>query len=275
MSSSLTLCTTSLILIPLLLSLEYSWGINSTLPEYLDGNKRVTPVVVDLANLKSDKDYHCHSSNFGIAARTIIVPMPGHKITGVHFNGIPLHKYNASKRNVVEYLETCWTDEDAMVTLSIEGLHFKFGKVGDQFVPLTTKEFLYRLERMWSPYTLDVSQTESSDEVSVSKTPLFDTMVYDIRSSYGTRVEKLTDDRITIWADKGGSEFIKSTRVSHGSAGKLIAISVETSQDTKTIHFVGNGSGYFTISPQDYYKHLAGGNAALGELLQQRSTEVS
>ncbi|KAK1443328.1 hypothetical protein BgAZ_202040 [Babesia gibsoni] len=275
MSSSLTLCTTSLILIPLLLSLEYSWGVDTRPNNLPDDGRVLKGVMVDLDNLELNKGYAFVTGRYGIAIRTVGLPLPGHHISAIVFNNSEVYKCSGIKGDVINSFDLCITKDEMLITIRVKGEELSFGRVGDQFFPLTMRDCYYKIKRMALPYSLDVKQRQSNSNVDVVGEAVYGMMSYDITSRYGTRIDKLVHDNITIWEDRDGSEFIGSAKIIHGLGVRVVSLLVENSQGFRTLCFIGDEGGYYSISAEEFAQYTKGGYSTVTELLEKRKERAA
>ncbi|KAK1443207.1 hypothetical protein BgAZ_200830 [Babesia gibsoni] len=275
MASSLTKFAIALFAIPILFGMELTVGMNPVVNEYVTDGEKLTAVVVDLQELRQDERYLSVRLPFGSGYQFFIVPFTGHVISGIISGNSEVYMCDSSRGESVNVIEVFYHEEEAFLEACIGEERLRFGQVGEVFVRLTPTEYHYRLTRMGRSYTLDVSETEDTEEVDVVTQNLFerDTLVYKPR--YGTKVDKLVDGEITVWKDCSGDDVITEVMAtSFSDEEKVLFLTIDNHQETKVQCYIGEGDGYYPMSFEEYFRCVLYGEDFFQTILQTKKEEM-
>ncbi|KAK1444446.1 hypothetical protein BgAZ_103530 [Babesia gibsoni] len=257
MDWSLFRCALALFVIPFLLDVRHVRGQpKGKLIANFDTERpssHVVNVVVDLLDINRGKGYDIVTSEFGEGIHAISTPAPECIITKIFYGKNQVFVPNPEKREVIERFVVDATEEDIVVTIRVSGRDVKFGLVGEGFVPLTPKEFNYRIARMGKPCNVDLSRRDTTEEVAVRAVPLAEITTHNYVVQKGFKAVKVVDKDITLWEGDVG-EFAKDIKLTRVAGVHLVSLMIERPSGSKTDYYIGDAAGYHTITPEEFFK---------------------
>lgn len=275
MASSLTKYATAVFAIPILLGMELTVGVNPIVNEFVKDGKQFISVVFDLQNPVNDECYHYVKVPFGSGHRISVTPSEGYVISGLIYGSNEIFMCDSSLDEFVDVINIFYYDGDIIITVYVGGSRFRFGKVEGIFVPLTPGEYHYRFTRMGRSYTLDVNQTENTEEVAVSFASLYGKTAYTHKPRYGTKVDKLMDGEETIWKDDSGNKYVKECFAVNLTTTKLIGYRIDDLQESKCYYCIGDDNGYYNVQLSDFCRCFLYGEIFMQALLAKKKEEMS
>ncbi|KAK1444445.1 hypothetical protein BgAZ_103510 [Babesia gibsoni] len=241
---------------------------NSSLEEDIP-KRTLMPAVVDVSRIDLNNGYNISLSQLGEGSQAIGVPSDGYKITQLVYGKNQIYVANEEKGEVVENFTVYISNGDMVVIVRVNGNELKFGLVGDGFVLLTPKEYDYRITQMGEPYTLDLSNRESTDEVDVIYAPLNDIITHNYIVQNGVKTVRVVDNTTALWEAEDG-EIVKDVNMTELSKAKLVSLIIENPNESKMNYYIGDDCGYHTLSPEEFYKCFVSDNDTIDSLLNRK-----
>ncbi|KAK1441715.1 hypothetical protein BgAZ_500470 [Babesia gibsoni] len=233
-------------------------AINPLPSEIRGDGEGVIPIGIDIMRLSAE-GLQYQNQIYGSGFRTLVGPCDGYKIHKVTYGRNQILRCSLAHDDFIQGIEMYHNDNDIIVITHLKEKKIRFGKAGDLFEPLTPREYYHRLMEMGKPYTLDVNQTESTEEVDVEEMTLFGTSSYIYTCHYDTKVNKLIDGDRIIWEDANGSEHIMEVLSTGTRSPKLVSCRISTPDELRTGYYMGGKNGYSAVSFEEYLSHLEGG----------------
>ncbi|KAK1444578.1 hypothetical protein BgAZ_104840 [Babesia gibsoni] len=275
MDWSLVRCAIALLHIWLFLNIGHAVGQNPgsrlLLCHFKDQtyNRTLIPAVVDVSRVDLNKGYNVSLSQLGEGIQAIGVPSDGYKITQLVYGKNQIFAVNEAKCEVIEKFTVYSANDDIIVIVRVNGRDIKFGLVGEGFVLLTPKEYDYRITQMGEPYTLDLSNRESTDEVDVIDAPLNDIITHNYIVQQGFKTVKVVDNTTVLW-DGEENEHIRDVKLTELSKARLVSLIIENPNESKMNYYIGDDCGYHTLSSEEFYKCFVSDNDTIDSLLNRK-----